>query len=185
MEIFKLFGSIGVKGAKETEEEIDGVTAAAKKAGDESKGSFGKLSASMDAARPASFALLGAVTAVTAAIGAIGVAATIQAGELEQNLGGSEAIYGEYAAGLQETAKEAFSNMGLSTSDYLATANKMGSLFRGAGFETKDALDMSSAAMQRAADVASIMGIDTKWAMESIAGAAKGNFTMINCQSAA
>ena len=180
MEIFKLFGSIGVKGAKETEEEIDGVTAAAKKAGDESKGSFGKLSASMDAARPASFALLGAVTAVTAAIGAIGVAATIQAGELEQNLGGSEAIYGEYAAGLQETAKEAFSNMGLSTSDYLATVNKMGSLFRGAGFETKDALDMSSAAMQRAADVASIMGIDSSWAMESIAGAAKGNFTMMD-----
>jgi hypothetical protein len=38
---------------------------------------------------------------------------------------------------------------------------------------------MSTEAMQRAADVASIMGIDTSAAMEAIAGAAKGNFTMI------
>jgi hypothetical protein len=39
--------------------------------------------------------------------------------------------------------------------------------------------------MQRAADVASVMGLDTTMAMDSIAGAAKGNFTMINYQSAA
>ena len=38
----------------------------------------------------------------------------------------------------------------------------------------------STQAMQRAADVASVMGIDTSMAMESIAGAAKGNFTMMD-----
>ncbi len=101
-------------------------------------------------------------------------------GELEQNMGGSEAVFGEYADKMQETAKDAFSNMGLSTSDYLATANKMGALFKGAGFETQEALDLSSSAMQRAADVASIMGIDTSAAMEAVAGAAKGNFTMMD-----
>ena len=39
---------------------------------------------------------------------------------------------------------------------------------------------MTAKAMQRAADVASVMGIDTSMALESIAGAAKGNFTMMD-----
>lgn len=100
--------------------------------------------------------------------------------EYEQNLGGSEAVWGEWAASIQATSTKAFKNMGLSASDYLATANQMGSLFKGAGFTTGEALDLTTQAMQRAADVASIMGIDADWAMESIAGLAKGNFTMMD-----
>ncbi len=115
-----------------------------------------------------------------AAMGALTVKAMNLGGELEQNMGGSEAVFKEHAGKMQETAKGAFSNMGLSTSDYLATANKMGALFQGAGFSIKDSMDLSSGAMQRAADVASIMGIDTSAAMEAIAGAAKGNFTMMD-----
>ena len=101
-------------------------------------------------------------------------------GELEQNMGGSEAVFKDYAGKMQETAKDAFSNMGLSTSDFLGTANKMGALFQGAGFSIEESSDLASNAMQRAADVASIMGIDTSAAMEAIAGAAKGNFTMMD-----
>jgi hypothetical protein len=101
-------------------------------------------------------------------------------GELEQNLGGSEVVFAEYAQTVQTASKTAFRDLGLSQSDYLQTANKMGSLFKGAGFEMQEATDITTAAMQRAADVASIMGIDTAWAMESIAGAAKGNFTMMD-----
>lgn len=115
-----------------------------------------------------------------AAMGTLTVKALSLGGELEQNMGGSEAVFKEYAGKMQETAKTAFSNMGLSTSDYLATANKMGALFQGAGFGIKESMDISSSAMQRAADVASIMGIDTSAAMEAIAGAAKGNFTMMD-----
>lgn len=100
--------------------------------------------------------------------------------EYEQNLGGSEAVFGKWASTVQGYSKTAFKTMGLSMSDYLSTANKMGSLFKGAGFETSEAMDMTSKAMQRAADVASIMGVDAAWAMESIAGLAKGNFTMMD-----
>lgn len=99
---------------------------------------------------------------------------------LEQNLGGSEAVFGEFAKHMQDTAAQAYSNMGLSQSAYLATANKMGSLFKGAGFATVEAVELTEETMQRAADVASIMGIDIEHAMESIAGAAKGNFTMMD-----
>jgi hypothetical protein len=101
-------------------------------------------------------------------------------GELEQNLGGSEAVFKEYAATLQGVGKTAYKEMGLSQSDFLATANKMGSLFQGAGFSIAESSDLSAKAMRRAADVASIMGIETGAAMESIAGAAKGNFTMMD-----
>lgn len=99
---------------------------------------------------------------------------------LEQNLGGTEAVFGQFAKSVQNDAKNAYQTMGLSASDYMATANKMGSLFQGSGVEQQKALDMTSKAMKRAADVASVMGVDMNMAMESVAGAAKGNFTMMD-----
>lgn len=101
-------------------------------------------------------------------------------GELQQNLGGTEAVFGGFADAIQKSAEDAYKNMGLSASDYMATANKMASLFQGSGLAQERSLDLTTAAMQRAADVASVMGIDTASAMESIAGAAKGNFTMMD-----
>lgn len=119
-----------------------------------------------------------------AAIGATivkGVSAALNQGaELEQNLGGTEAVFGKFANSVQKTATKAYANMGLSASDYMATANKMGSLFQGSGLEQQKALELTQGAMQRAADVASVMGLDMGMAMESIAGAAKGNFTMMD-----
>jgi phage-related protein len=56
----------------------------------------------------------------------------------------------------------------------------MGSLFQGAGFSVQSSMQMSADSMQRASDVASIMGIDTTAALEAVAGMAKGNFTMMD-----
>ena len=127
------------------------------------------------------------IKAGIAVVGAIGTGAVAlvksslaNMKELEQNMGGSEAVFGEYAQTIQKTGVSAFKNLGLSMSDYLATANKMGSLFVGSGFNLNDAASLTAETMQRAADVASVMGIDVAWAMESIAGAAKGNFTMMD-----
>lgn len=117
---------------------------------------------------------------VAAGIGKVITNSLNMGAEFEQNLGGTEAVFGEFAKNIQETAKSAYENMGLSASDYMATANKMGSLFQGSGLEQQRALDLTAKAMQRAADVASVMGLDTSMAMESIAGAAKGNFTMMD-----
>jgi hypothetical protein len=101
-------------------------------------------------------------------------------GDVEQALGGSEAVFGAWAENIQDKARSAFESAGLSAGAYLETANKMGSLFKGAGFTTTEAFDMTSVAMQRAADVASIMGVDINSAMESVAGMAKGNFAMMD-----
>lgn len=115
----------------------------------------------------------------TALVGAVGKSVQM-AGELEQQLGGTEAVFGNLADTVQNKAVKAFNTMGLSANDFMQTANKMGSLMQGAGLTVEDSMTLSTEAMQRAADVASVMGISTESAMESIAGAAKGNFTMMD-----
>ena len=100
--------------------------------------------------------------------------------ELEQQIGGTEAVFGQYAKTVQKQASEAYNKMGLSANDYMQNINKMASLMKGSGLDTKKSMDLSSQAMQRAADVASIMGISTSDAMKAITGAAKGNFTMMD-----
>lgn len=119
------------------------------------------------------------------AAGATGIAALTgkmlnARAELEQQLGGSEAVFGQYATNIQNIAKNSYKNMGLSQNEFLAGANKMGSLYQGAGVSVQDSMKMSAEAIQRATDVASIMGIDTSFALESVAGMAKGNFTMMD-----
>lgn len=117
--------------------------------------------------------------ASTAIAGLIGKAVTM-AGDLEQQMGGTEAVFGKFADTVQEKAAGAFDKMGLSANDFMATANKMGALMQGSGLGIEESMNLSTQAMQRAADVASIMGIDVGMAMESVAGAAKGNFTMMD-----
>lgn len=101
-------------------------------------------------------------------------------GELEQQVGGTEAVFGELADTIKNDAVKAFDKMGVSANDYMQYINKMGSLMKGSGIDTKKAMNLSSQAMQRAADVASIMGISVDDAMTAINGAAKGNFTMMD-----
>lgn len=124
-------------------------------------------------------------SAIKSAVAAAGIATAVKAAvnqgaELEQNLGGTEAVFGQFAQNVQDAATTAYKNMGISASDYMATANKMGSLFQGSGVAQERSIELTTKAMQRAADVASVMGIDATQALESIAGAAKGNFTMMD-----
>lgn len=131
-----------------------------------------------------------AKTGFSAIAGAVGVASTAiagligksvsMAGDLEQQIGGTEAVFGEFAETVQGKAAKAFDQMGISANDFMATANKMGALMQGSGLDIETSMELSTQAMQRAADVASIMGIDVNAAMESVAGAAKGNFTMMD-----
>lgn len=125
-------------------------------------------------------AIVAGLGAGAAAMGALVVKSMGLAGELEQNLGGSEAVFKHWSAQVQGSAKEAYKNMGLSESEYLANANKMGALFQGMGFSIGESASMSADMMQRAADVASIMGIPLESAMEAVNGMAKGNFTMMD-----
>ena len=118
-------------------------------------------------------------------LSALGIGAMIKnaislAGDLQQNIGGSESVFKNYADTIQRTAETAASSLGLSQSKYLATATKMGALFQGSGFSVAQSANMVTQSMQRASDVASIMGISVDSAMEAVTGMAKGNFTMMD-----
>ena len=201
MELFKILGTIAVDSADALKALKD-----VQQEGGNTESKLGKAFSAMGkGAAVAGKAIATGLAAGGAAMAALTTKALSASGELEQNMGGAEAVFGslgnsiaemsttvitgyDEATGkaitatrsLEQESKDAYKNMGLSQSDYLATANKMGALFKGAGFETQEALDLSSQAMQRAADVASIMGIDTGAAMEAVAGAAKGNFEMMD-----
>ncbi|GEM_PF-499656 len=128
---------------------------------------------------------LSAFKTLASGLSALGFGAMIKnaislAGDLQQNIGGSESVFKNYAGTIQKTAETAASSLGLSQSKYLATATKMGSLFQGSGFSVAQSADMVTQSMQRASDVASIMGIPVDSAMEAVAGMAKGNFTMMD-----
>lgn len=173
MKLFELFATLSL----DTKDFDNGVKSAAKQG--ESLGATIKNKVGAGTIAMGNL-IAGAVQKVGDAAWQMGKRAWSGVAELEQNLGGSEAVWGEWADNIQATASHAFSTMGLSMSDYLAEANKMGSLLKGSGYTTAEAYQLTTDVMQRASDVASIMGIDVASAMQAVEGAAKGNFTMMD-----
>lgn len=131
-------------------------------------------------AKVGGIAIASGIAAGAAGLAALTGKALMAGAELEQQLGGAEAVFGEYANKIKAAADDAYTNAGLSQAEFLQGANKMGSLFQGAGFDVETSMNMSADAMQRASDIASIMGIETTAALEAVTGMAKGNFTMMD-----
>lgn len=166
-----------MNGAADATGDMEKATVDAGDAAEETGSRFGGLGTALK-----TVAGLAAATAasVAAATGKLVKDIVSSFSELEQNTGGAEAVFGEYALAIQKTGEEAYKNLGVSQSEYLATANKMGALFQGSGIEQQASLELTEQAMQRAADMASVMGIETSAALEAVAGAAKGNFEMMD-----
>lgn len=121
-----------------------------------------------------------ALGAAAVGIGGLGAAAIKAQAEIQQSLGGSQAVFEKSGGDIRAWAAAAAGSMGISTNAALETANKMGSLFQGAGIEVGKSAEMTMNMSKRAADVASVMGVDLESAMEAVTGAAKGNFTMMD-----
>lgn len=157
---------------------------ATKALGDEVESNSGPFQAALGKlggfAKGAGIAIGAGLLAGAGALTALTGKALMAGAELEQQLGGAEAVFGQYADNIKKAAEDAYKNAGLSQQEFLQGANKMGSLFQGAGFDVQTSMKMSSESMQRAADIASIMGISTTDALEAVTGMAKGNFTMMD-----
>lgn len=138
---------------------------ATKQLGDEVNSGSGPFQAALGKlggiAKAGGLAIAGGIAAGAAGIATLTGKMLNARAELEQQLGGSEAVFGQYATNIQNIAKNSYKNMGLSQNEFLAGANKMGSLYQGAGVSVQDSMKMSTEAIQRATDVARIMGIDT------------------------
>lgn len=135
---------------------------------------LGKVLGGLGKAAAVGFAAAGA------GVLAMGGSALKAQADIQQSMGGSEAVFKDFASDVQQWAAAAAGTMGMSVNDALETANKMGSLYQGSGIEAGKAAEMTMTMSQRAADVASVMGVDLAAAMDAVAGAAKGNFTMMD-----
>ncbi len=109
----------------------DGIRDTAAKAED-AGGRFEKLGGIL---KGIGVALGAVVVAAGAAAIKLGKDVVAQFGELEQNLGGSEAVFQGYADHIQKIGEDAYKNMSVTQSQYLATANRMGALFQGSGLD--------------------------------------------------
>lgn len=158
-------------------EDVDSAEEDVEELGKESEKTGDKLKNALAAgARIAAAAL----AAAGAAAATLFVSVVKGYGEFEQALGGTEAVFGEFAGQVQDSAKTAYRTLGLSQTEYMNSINKMGQLLQGAGIDTGRAYELANSSMIRAADVASVMGINTVDAMDAISAAAKGNFTMMD-----
>lgn len=99
------------------------------------------------------------------------------AGELEQATRGSIGTFGDYADTVQDMAKNAASSMGVAANDYLSVSSKIGTTLQKMGFSAEKSVNMTTSAMQRAADVAATMTeVSTEDALTAISNLASGNF---------
>ncbi len=178
-------GNISGEEYREFQREIENTTAELKLLGNEAPNASQSVGGFGDTVKAiiTSKAIIGLAEGAKAAAEALidlGKSSVESYGELEQNLGGADAVFGQYSESIKKTAEDAYKTMGTSQSEYLATANKMGALFQGSGVEQQKSLEITEKAMQRATDMASVMGIETSAALEAVTGAAKGNYTMMD-----
>lgn len=115
-EIFRLFGTIAINN-EDANNSIDQTNTKASKLHSAMNSAFSGIG---KAASVCGKAIVTGLAAGTAAMSALVVKSMGLAGELEQNMGGSAAVFGIQAQHMQAVAANAYKNMGLSQSEYLA-----------------------------------------------------------------
>lgn len=111
-----------------------------------------------------------------------GISESVKAGgELEQSLGGVEAIFGKSADKVKQNASKAFQTVGMSANDYMQNVTSFSaSLLQGLGGDTNKAASFADMAMQDMGDNANRFGTSIESIQNAYQGFAKGNFTMLD-----
>ena len=171
MELFKLFGTIALKGTDQFNKDVDEST----KKGNALSESIGN--GMQKAAKIATTAL--------AAVGSAVVALTTQAvksyAEYEQLVGGVETLFKESAPTIQKYASEAFRTAGLSANQYMETVTSFSaSLLQSLNNDTALAAEYANKALIDMSDNANKMGTDMAMIQNAYQGFAKQNYTMLD-----
>lgn len=115
----------------------------------------------------------------------IGKASLDSYADYEQLVGGVETLYKSSAKVVEQYAKRAFKNVGMSANDYMETSTSFAaSLVNSLGGDTAKAADMANTAITDMADNSNKMGTAMSSIQDAYNGFAKQNYT-INLMSAA
>lgn len=96
------------------------------------------------------------------------------AANLEQALGGTEAVFGEASGVIDDFAKKAASAAGLSESAFRAATTSIGGQLKGLGFTVEEAADQAVKLSQVAADLTATYGGTTAEAVAALGAAFRG-----------
>lgn len=174
MELFRLFGSIGLNGVSEAKKDLNDVTDTAEK----SSSKLNKFGGFMKG-------LGKAVIGTTVAVGSGAVALVKQVsgayGQLQQSIGGIETLFGESADKVIQNANNAYTTAGISANDYMQQVTSFSaSLLQALGGDTEKACDSADMAIRDMSDNANKMGTSMEMIQNAYQGFAKQNYTMLD-----
>lgn len=111
----------------------------------------------------------------------IGKASLDSYADYEQLVGGVETLYKDSAGIIENYAKDAYKNVGLSANDYMETSTSFAaSLVSSLGGDTEKAAEMANTAISDMSDNANKMGTNMQSIQDAYNGFAKQNYTMLD-----
>lgn len=171
MELFKIFGTIALKGKDQFNGDIDESSSKAEKL----SGKIGKGLAT--AAKLGAAAIVAAATAV----GALTKKSLEEYAEYEQLVGGVETLFKDSADVVMQYANNAYKTAGLSANDYMETVTSFSAaLLQSLGGDTEAAAKQADLAITDMADNANKMGTAMGDIQNAYQGFAKQNYTMLD-----
>lgn len=174
MELFKIFGTVGLKGVDQANDDIKDITDNAEK----STSKLGKIGGVL--------AGIGkGVLAITTAVGGatIGLVKKVSSayGELQQSIGGVETLFGESANKVIENANNAFKTAGVSANDYMQQVTSFtASLLNSLDGDTSKAADIADMAIRDMADNANKMGTSMEMIQNAYQGFSRQQYIMLD-----
>lgn len=119
-------------------------------------------------------------TAASMAV-SIGKASLDSYADYEQLVGGVETLYKDSAGIIENYAKDAYKNVGLSANDYMETSTSFAAaLVSSLGGDTNKAAEMANTAISDMSDNANKMGTNMQSIQDAYNGFAKQNYTMLD-----
>jgi hypothetical protein len=116
---------------------------------------------------------------VLAGIGAIATEAFQAASDLQQTTGSINAVFGDWALDIEQSAQDAATAVGLSTSQYEGLAAVIGSQLKNAGMDIGDVTTQTQQLIATGADMAAVFGGTAADAVGALSSALKGEMDPI------
>ena len=121
------------------------------------------------------------MTRAVDALANLGKSALDSVGQLEQNVGGVETLFGDAADAVIASADRAYQTAGMSANDYMSTVTSFSaSLLQSLGGNTEEAAQVADMAIIDMADNANKMGTSMDMIQNAYQGFAKQNYTMLD-----
>ena len=121
------------------------------------------------------------MTRAVDALANLGKSALDSVGQLEQNVGGVETLFGDAADAVIASADRAYQTAGMSANDYMSTVTSFSaSLLQSLGGNTEEAAKVADMAIIDMADNANKMGTSMDMIQNAYQGFAKQNYAMLD-----